>query len=453
MAAPMLLKSDRWEPNAKAIINEMLVTYGSSSPNYKADKKPYAAFDWDNTTAILDVFEQTTIYQLERLRFGIKPGQMEEVLLTGIPKDFLDKNLGPDYYNTTLRKVAQDAAAAYKKLYAKGYVCPTAAKQDKMAEWINSDDWKEFATKTRWLYDGIGDNLSTSISYPWVTYLFTGMTPDEVTQLCQESYRYHNARSVADKTYWKKCKWESPKNYPGSKAGQMSVSYNQGITVSPELQELYRCLLANGIDVWVDTASTEQIIKAACNNDIFGIKVTGVIGMNNKIVDGKYINEYDYDISPQTEGIGKSQALLKRIAPKYHNQGPILCGMDSQGDFNFCTEFKDTKVVLILNRCRKDDAALLAAAAVWQNKNHITLAKAVAMGDTRYVLQGRNENGGYLWPKMEVQRLGKDKEEFLSEKGQKWLAMLDSGTSIKDLVNNNTKFKGNPEKFAGYKTR
>ena len=459
---PVLLQSNAWEPNTKAVINEMLTTYGKASPNYKADHKPYAAFDWDNTTAILDVFEQTTIYQLERLRLGAKPEQMLEVLLTGIPTEVLDKPVGGDLGNATIRQAATDAANAYAKLYAKGYVCPTPAKVAKMSEWQATDDWKEFATKTRWLYDAIGEMTSTSISYPWVTYLFTGMTPDEVTALSEESYRYHNAKSIADKSFWKKCKWTSPANYPGSTAGQLTIGYNQGITVSPELQELYLCLLANGIDVWVDTASTEQIIKAAANNGIFGIYCTGVVGMNNKIVDGKYTNVYDYDKNPQTEGLGKSLTILKRIAPKYNGQGPILCGMDSQGDFNFCTEFKDTKVVLILNRTRNDDAALVAAAALWQNKHRINLAKAVAMGDTRYCLQGRNENGGYLWAKPEVQRLGKDKETLLSDKGNKWLGMLEGGMSIKELINNNTKLKGKNFKgdgvgdkpaFAGYKTR
>ena len=61
------------------------------------------------------------------------------------------------------------------------------------------------------------------------------------------------------------------------------------------------------------------------------------------------------------------------IRPLYHGQGPIFCAMDSQGDFNFCTEFKDTKMVLIMNRQRKDDAALCAAIAAFEQKKFISL--------------------------------------------------------------------------------
>lgn len=70
---------------------------------------------------------------------------------------------------------------------------------------------------------------------------------------------------------------------------------------------------------------------------------------------------------------------------------------DSWGDFNFCTEFKDTKEVLVINRTRTDDAALCAGIAAYQKKHGIDLAAANKNGDSLFLIQGRNENKGEFW--------------------------------------------------------
>jgi predicted peroxiredoxin len=445
------LKCPGWEPHAKAIINQMFDMYGKASPNYNPKLRPYAAFDWDNSISILDVYEQMLIYQLEHLRFAIKPAQMYEVLVTGVPD--INKDCGEDYSHQTVANAAKDAAAAYAKLYAKGLVKADASQQKHMKEWMATDDWKEFATKVRWLYDAIGDTYSVDVSYPWITYLTTGMTPKQVQQLAYESHVYYSTLVKKDPTQWKKCTWESPANYPGAVAGQLKIEFNQGITVTPELKELIADLDANGIDMWVCSASFRNIIVPAVK--AFGLKgVDGVVGMENKMKDGKFINVYDFDVHAQPQGLGKSEAIVQVIAPKYKGHGPVLVVFDSQGDFNFVTEFKDTAVGLCLNRARKDDAGLCAAVALWQDKHNIDLKKAQEMGDTRYVLQGRNENIGQLWPKNQVLRLGKNKEELLSSKAQKWFDMLESGEKTpRTLINSCMELTGKLKKYIGYKTR
>ena len=445
------LQSPGWEPHAKAILNQMFDMYGKNSPNYNPKLRPYATFDWDNSIAILDVYEQMLIYQLEHLRFAIKPNQMYEVLITGVPD--INKDCGEDYNHQTIANGAKDAAAAYAKLYAKGLVKIDNSQEKHMKEWMATDDWKEFATKVRWLYDAIGDTYSVDVSYPWITYLITGMTPKEVQQLAYESHMYYSNLVAKDPTQWKKCTWESPANYPGAAAGQLKITFNQGITVSPELKELIADLDANGIDMWVVSASFRNIIIPAVK--AFGLKgVDGVIGMENKMKNGRFINVYDFDIHAQPQGLGKSESIVQVLMPKYKGHGPILGVFDSQGDFNFVTEFKDMAVGLCLNRARKDDAGLCAAVALWQDKNNIDLKKAQEMGDTRYVLQGRNENIGQLWPKNEVLRLGKTKPELLSSKGEKWLAMLDSGEKTpRTLINSCMELTGKLKKYIGYRTR
>ena len=444
-----LLTSKNWDPIVKATLNDTMTRFGHTAKDYDPSIRPYAVFDFDNTVSVLDVEEQLAIYQLEHLRFAVKPDKMYEVLTTGIPDVNMD--LGKDYGNLTVAKVAKDAAAAYKRLYDKGYVAADASKQAKQKEWLATDDWKEFATKARWLYSAIGDTMDVSVSYPWITYWFTGMSPKEVYTLAYTAFTdYAKKSQKAD--FWKKCTWTSPSSYPGSVAGSVSISYNQGITVSPELLELFAALEANGIDAWICSASYVDVINAAVK--AFNIPgVDGVVAMTNKKVNGVYTNEYDYDFHAQPQGPGKAESIDKVVRPLYRNQGPVLVAFDSQGDFNFCTVYKDTVTGLGLNRARKDDAGILAAIAVYQNQKKLTLADTMKSGDVRYVLQGRNENGGKLWARPEVQALGKKSPELLSSKAEGWLKMLNEGTTPAQLVNKAPELTGKLKTFEGYKTR
>jgi hypothetical protein len=183
----VLLQSPNWEPHAKLVLNQMLTLYGYGGAKHTENPRPYAVFDCDNSITILDVEEQLAIYQLEHLRFAVKPDQMYNVLVTGVPD--VNKDLGEDYGHTTVAKVAKDAAAAYAKLYAKGWVKADRSQEKHMSEWMATDDWKEFATKARWLYDAIDDNFDSRVAYPWITYWFAGMTPKQCQALATESHR------------------------------------------------------------------------------------------------------------------------------------------------------------------------------------------------------------------------------------------------------------------------
>ncbi len=448
-SAATLLKSDRWDPIVRQTLNDMMTAAGSTSPAWDATVRPYAVFDFDNTVSILDVEEQLAIYQLEHLRFAVAPEKMYDVLTTGIPD--VNMKLGKDYGDLTVAQVAADAAAAYGKLCAKGWVAVDGRNAGEMDRWLASDDWKEFATKARWLYDAIGDSMDVSVSYPWITYWFTGMSSKQVHDLALEAFTMY-ARASQDPAFWSKKKWTSPASYPGAGAGQLSVSHKQGITVSPEMRELFAALDANGIDVWICSASYLDVITAAVKAfDLPG--VDGVMAMTNRKDGIVYANAYDYAYHAQTQGVGKAETIDKLVRPLYRGAGPVLVAFDSQGDFNFCSEYRDTMVGLCLNRARKDDAGLLAAVALWQNAGNVTLADAARAGDIRYVLQGRNENGGYLWARPEIQALGSDKPALLSGKAEGWLKMLNEGTKPAELINRCTELTGKLKTYGGYRSR
>ncbi|WP_182186831.1 haloacid dehalogenase-like hydrolase [Pectinatus frisingensis] len=441
-----LIQSADWDPYVKKTLNDFLVTYGKYSSTYDLKQRPYAVFDFDNTTSIMDVEEQLIVWQLEHLAFAIAPDDMGKVLETGIPTDKLDMTYGADDGSgrqVTVRDAISDAAADYAVLYKKGLI---SVKGKMLDETVKQDlTYQDFVAKMRWLYDAISETMDSSVSYPWVTYWFTGMTPRQVYTLAYACDSYYG--DPAKGQTWSKGKYISPAE--NTKAGSVTVSYNQGITVTPEVKELYRALYQNGIDVWIDSASYIDVVRAAV--DYFAIPdVKGIVAMTNQTDNkGRYINAYNYDLHAQTQGVGKSLAIKKVIAPLYQGHGPIFTAMDSQGDFNFTTEFKDTRAVLIMNRRRKDDAALCAGIAEYQKKHDISLQQANLDGDTKFILQGRNENTGALWPDDQTLLLGKTSKVFLSDRADDVVKNLEAGASIRDILEKDTHNKD----YNGYKTR
>jgi len=443
------LSEKNWEPWTKKVINQLMDVYGRNSKSYNPEARPWAMFDCDNTITMTDVQEQLFIYQIENLRFAFTPKELYKIATAGVPDVHL--NLGKDYNNTTVDKLAKDTVKAYTKLYKKGWVAADRSQEANKAKWMATDDWKEFATKTRLLYDAIGDSTSVSVSYPWIGFYFTGMTPAQAEQLAFESHTKYRKMGLEKASNWTKLSWESPKNYK-SLSGPFKVSFRQSTGVTPEMLELLKKLDANGIDVWICSASPVVAIRALMRAwNLEGVRDT--VSMTYKMKDGKYIAAYDYDEHVQTQGVGKSEAFVKKVVPFYNGRGPIFGAGDSQGDFNFMTEFKDTVAGLMINRIRKDDAALCTAIAIYQNEKKMDLYDAMLKGEIRFVSQGRNENTGLFIPQTGSIMLGKTKAGVLSEKAEGWKKKLESGTTPNQLLNDCVNLTGKLKKYIGTKVR
>lgn len=410
------LKSPNWSPMVKSEINAFFDAWAFEKQN---GQKPYAVFDFDNTTAILDVEEHVVIYQLEQLRMGIKPEQMYNTLVSGVPQSDLLKPLEGLQKSASIDALARDAAQAYKKLYEAGCI-QIPNRTPRRADWgVHSADAAEFAVKVWLLYETIDEQCGSGVSYPWITYLFTGMTPQEVFDLTQDALDYYKQQSSLP-GYFTVRTISSPANYP-SRCGAVSIRFKQGLVVSDELKELYAALDANGIDVYVCTASLREVIRAAAA--FFALPgIDGFIGLEiQKDARGRYVNQYDYSVHPITQGKGKTDAIKQILAPRYGGNGPIFTAGDSLGDYDFCTAFPETRICLILNRVRSDDFGLLAAQAVWQTQSKIYFSELNKAGKTRYLLQGRNENRGVLHADSRVILLGESAPKLLSQRAEEYL--------------------------------
>jgi phosphoserine phosphatase len=395
-----VLQRNNWAPATYDALNKLIRENGILSPNYDPANRPYVVFDCDNTLVVNDVQEALLIYQLERLAFKIKPEQMQDVLETGIPDvemPFIEGYENSDGKTLNVRIVAEDCAKDYDYLY-NNYEGFGAGGKMSLEEIHKTDEYKDFITKVRYLYDAINDTFDAAVGYPWVTYLFTGMTSAETQALAKESHEYWLNYGT-----FTKVTWESPASLPG-KAGVVSTSYKTGLTFPDEMTDLTNTFMENGIDVYVISASFYDVIVATVTTEKFGynVKEDNVYAMMlKKDANGRYINEYDYNYF-QTQGKGKSHTINAFIRGKYQNRGPIFVAGDSQGDFNMITEYPDMKLGLIVNRYRKDDFKGISQQA----------AASIGQPDAKYVLQGRDENLGLFRPSEKSILLGEDVERL-----------------------------------------
>ena len=372
------IAAGRWDSFNRAQIDALLARLGKGSPGYSAAKPPYAVFDWDNTSVFLDIEEAALIYQLENLAFGATPAQLEVALRKNIPvRDFV-----PDYNNAAgqpvnIDRIAPDIVASYTWLYQnysglKGSQPLAAVKQ--------TPHYQAFVAKVRYLYEAIGDTFDHATSYPWVTYLFVGMTETQVRKLTADTVAWQLTQPVA------KGKWTSPADLPG-RAGVVSVSWKNGLRLVPEMQDLYAKFRNAGFDVWVCSASFVDVIKEISSNPAFGYNnpAERVLAMELErdtagVIQAEFRRGYD-----QTQGPGKT-ANIKRFLVSKYGYGPAFVAGDSEGDQNMMADFADTQKVLIVNRLRspKSDIGKFSALAV----------QSYGQADTRYLLQGRDDNSG-----------------------------------------------------------
>ena len=445
------LERSDWYDDVKAAVNDLIDTYapGGTAPS----DTPYAVFDFDNTCSIFDIEEQTVVYQLQTMAFEIEPEHMKEILITGIPDP--DEDLTSYGISGSYNGLAGDAASAYSVLWDKyGPFTAEGVSSETAKELADDPYWNEFAVKIFTMYDSIGTVCSHDVSYPWMTFLFTGMTEDELYNLASRALKEYSGKETTEVTWY-------TSDEISSETGPASYTWTSGVTVTDNINEIWKVLDENGIDVWVCSASATDVIRAAI--DHFGMygHCRGMLGMTNKTdSSGRFINEYDYEsgcgyyatdngwehmdrpTKTQTQGKGKVTAVVNAISPEYGGHGPIAGFMDSTGDFNFCTEFETLKLVVCFNRATRpvtEGGGLIAEVAVYQKDVlGYDLAKANEAGDTLYVLQGRDENGSRtLRNSRSTLRYGQTEEKLF--KNEENYAQLESfekdGLTTGEIIN------------------
>ena len=422
-------------------VTDFVTLYGKDSPNYQENS--YVVSDFDNTTAVFDITYQTIVCQLERMAFAMDAHELETALAVGLD---LNADQNADWI--------ADITTAYSHLWDT-YGPFTAAGVDEETQKAMQADpwWMEFAAKMRAFLYHVEDTTPEEVNYAWILYWFTGMTQDEVYDLF---YRSCSEKETVESEW---ITWTSPKEIE-SLLGVIECAFQNGVSVTQDVKDMFTTFHDNGIDVWICSASHLDGVRAAV--DAFGLSdcVTGVIGMTQTMENGVYAPSYDYENGYAWDNLGggnwqpsqypihalpgmegKVTAVENALVPRY-GCGPLAGFMDSSGDFNFCTEFDSMRFVICYNRANRkitEGAGLIAVLSVYQKDTlGYDLASANAAGDTYYVLQGRNENGlRTMRPSNETIRFGEKKPQLFANKDNEKLLQyaIKNSMSTSDFLN------------------
>lgn len=391
-----VLDKGKWAPATYQAVNDLIEKHGVKSPSYHANKKPYVVFDWDNTSIMNDTEEALFIYQINHLAYKLTPEEFGKAIRTNVPEGpFADGYKNADGKLVTLDAIATDLVSDYKYLY-ENY---KELKGTKSLEEVKAtEQFADFRTKLYFLYEAINETHSNSIGYPWVLYLFTNMTVEEVHALAEASNDVNLGMAI------QKVTWTSPKALAG-KAGVVTASHTTGLRLTSEVGNLMNTFRSNGIDVYVVSASLEDVVRVFATLPKYGYNLPSenVIGMRLATENGLITNKYQADY-PITVGHGKTEVIQSVLEKKY-GYGPIFIAGDSNGDFEMMTELKSVKLVLVVNRVKGGKIGQEAAKGVEQ------LGKA----NPSVVLQGRDENTGMWLPTEYTIKLGKSEPQLVAK--------------------------------------
>ena len=237
-------------------------------------------------------------------------------------------------------------------------------KKFSLKEIRNTEEFKDFRAKMHYFHNVLPDNFSAELACLWEFYLLSGMTKDEVKSLAKESNDTKLGEAIGDVIV------ESSRVLTGE-AGIVRGIYDNGLRIRPEMANLYHELKRNGIDVYIISASMQELIEVFATDKSYGynLEIENIYAMRLKsTTDNILVDEYNYEY-PFTQRKGKSEIIEKFIKPKYNRKGPILVGGDAVGDENMLTEFRDTEVLLIMKREGKLDNLVNDKRALVQYRN------------------------------------------------------------------------------------
>lgn len=345
----------------------------------------YACFDFDDTTSIHGVDSALLHTQIQHLRFVMEPEEFAVALAAGVPD--LERPLGSNEEGRTVcaRQVMEDLTADYSWLLRQ------LGRHDP-AELRHTLAFRSFRTKLFWLRKGLEQVFPMEITYPWCVYLMAGHRPEELYDLGRATVAY----STRPGGYGRVC-FHTPAEHPGI-SGLLSVEVEIGVAFPPEMRDLYRALLANGIQPYIISASPAELVRAA--NEILHLGLTDrqIFAMRMKQDAGRrYLPEYNYEGPegkryPQTFGPGKAQIIRDYLAPLHGGRGPVLVCGDGENDMDMMTGWMacgDTKAGLILNHDRSPEAHPRLCQAA---------REALRDPDSRYLLQGLDKRRGQFRP-------------------------------------------------------
>lgn len=411
------LDAMRWAPRNAHVLNALvgnasvdaLAAWGGGSAvvisddaegSEGGDCRPYATFDWDNTCAFFDLQENTLMCSIDDLDFRLTPAAFRALLLQGVDVDH--PACAPPQEGCVapadIRAAASALGDAYAALHAAytGFAATGGGGDGLSLEEAKAmPEWRDFGALLTWLYAAIEETYTPEVGYPWVLTFGGNRTVAEYTSMVDGCVRRAMGAQLVKRTFT-----------DATHGGQYSATLRHGLRTIPEMANLFHTLQANGIDVYVVSASMEAAVAAfAAQPDFaYALQRDHVFGMRLAEHDGVIGTTYDSSWVV-TYRAGKVQAIRRAIASRdeHCGRGPVLVGGDSNTDFEMLTTFPETALRIVFNRMETGDIEQLTKRAVDE----------VPEAQPGVIMQGRDENVGALRPDTSSILLGDSTPQLL----------------------------------------
>lgn len=369
---------NNWEPFAHKRLNVLIDNYKKPAGTPLSEQE-FAVFDFDNTSAVLDIEDNLMMYMMDNLLYKLTPAEFYQILTTG-PFDLDTPFYAADEPLITANNLATDIIDQYEWLY-NHYINQADKSVDRLSEIQKSPQFMTFSAKLRMFYNLYNASFVRQATDPWATYWFANYTVVDFKTMVKEMLDQALLAPFTNRV------WSSATEFPGI-TGIIESSFETGLTFPTELTDLYHALQANNIATYVISASPIDLVRVAAMAYDYNVPESQIIGMCYPVdADGKIVAQ----IEPETfvtKAPGKVEAIKNLIMTKHHGKEPLAVFGDSTGDYNMMTEFEHTQISLLFNRYMANATQEIVEDAIAQYNQR----------DARYLLQGRNENTGQLRP-------------------------------------------------------
>jgi len=110
-----ILSSKNWAPHTHQALNAVIAAHGNQSSSFDPADPPYVVFDFDNTSAIMDIEDTLMLYMLLHLDYRLTPDQFHAILTDGLENVGASETTLLDKTNplATIGNIADDIRTAY----------------------------------------------------------------------------------------------------------------------------------------------------------------------------------------------------------------------------------------------------------------------------------------------------------------------------------------------------
>jgi phosphoserine phosphatase len=380
------LPRGRFSERNHAVLERLILENGRLSPTYDAKKRPYVVCDWDNTSAFGDVEETLGYYMLENLLYSLSVSEFRRAVSLNVPQGSskMPNRFGqPIVFDDLIEDLVENYTWLYKNYRG-------LAGEQSIEEIRVSEVYKDFGAKLFVMFDALYLTAGAALASQWQGQLMSGMTRGRLEALSDASVKKNLGETLRKVTLTGSDKLERRSK------GVFAPDLFLGLRIYPDMGNLYQALMQNGIDVYILSASPEDIVVPIASKEEYGYGVPRENIFGVMYAESKGL--LDAALSPDrkmTWGPGKVDLIRKKlIAAKGHP--PILVCGDSDGDYDMLSEFPEMKLGLIIDRRGKGKLTRLYEQA----------RKEIHDARPRYILQGIDENTGLFNADAETVKFG-----------------------------------------------